>query len=67
MTITLTPVAQTLISDVANVVRIDTLRSTPLIADRSTDASLECVVVDLPPRMAGDRLGVDSGDVVVPG
>jgi hypothetical protein len=37
-TITLAAVAHTLVSDVANVVLIDTLRSAPLIVDRSTNA-----------------------------
>jgi len=36
--ITLAAVAHTLVSDVANVVRIDTLRSAPLIVDGSTNA-----------------------------
>ena len=35
---TLAAVAQTLVSDVANVIRIDALRSTPLIVDGSTNA-----------------------------
>src|SRR5258706_3657284 len=39
-TLTLTAVAQTLVSDVANVIRIDTFRSTPLIVDGSTNAKL---------------------------
>jgi len=35
--ITLAAVAHTLVSDVANVIRIDTFRSTPLIVDGSTN------------------------------
>src|SRR5688572_6837388 len=36
--ITLPAVAHTLVSDVANIIRIDTFRSTPLIVDASTNA-----------------------------
>jgi hypothetical protein len=36
--ITLAAVAHTLVSDVANVIRIDAFRSTPLIVDGSTNA-----------------------------